>query len=429
MVYVSQRIADCIRRYRLSYFLSTYFNGVSRHKYVYCCIMVSIMFFAANRAYPSPISKSQRIIFESTTVTEFGTWEKTINDNQFFSVPISFVIQHLSERIETNLGNSSTQFPVSNHITNCQILNGNNIIIFNQAGSQLIQVIFPRVSNEFMDTSNFNTLPVPSITSILSARKNTLFFFQLLHFNRQESRIFNCVTIGKNSQTLNAKINTNTVPGFWQGLYVFIKNERYKVFPRRLLGYRNRCGITCKLSTPFNFKLAKTRDFELFIYRIPFESTFCIFSRLFASFLFESRVTTLFPEIISKSGLQMSESLLSGYTGNFIQPDSFRVIFPSSKQSTCFTIVDRFLFFLPSFRSDRQSSVINISATPKHFFKMFNLYVSWIESIRISNFHEDSVLKIEIDVKSNLKGKKAIPLTTKVVGFSINKHEIGRIYG
>ena len=72
MVHVSQRIADYIRRHRLSYVLSTRFDGMSCRKYIKCCIVIAIMVCAAYRANPFSISKGKGIVLEPADVAELG---------------------------------------------------------------------------------------------------------------------------------------------------------------------------------------------------------------------------------------------------------------------------------------------------------------------------------------------------------------------
>ena len=72
MVHVSQRIADYIRRHRLSYVLSTRSNGVSRREYVQGRIVIAVMFCAAILTCPLAISGREGDVLPAADMAELG---------------------------------------------------------------------------------------------------------------------------------------------------------------------------------------------------------------------------------------------------------------------------------------------------------------------------------------------------------------------
>lgn len=407
MVHVSQRTAGYIRRHRLSYTLSACFNGVSRRKYVYCCIVVTIMFCSALRANPFSVCESQRLILESTDVAQLGTWVKSVNNNQLFSVPVAFISKHLPEGIETYFRDCTAEFPVFNHVINGKVFNGNNIIISDQSSSEFVQIIFSGIGNSFMQSCDFQPLTVPSFAPFLSAGKNLLLSFQLFHVNRQELGIIDFLTSRQGDKAIDAEINSDSFAGFRQRFNIFVKDERDKVFPGRGLGYRNRCGIAFKTSAPFDLEFAEAGYRKAFIDTVPLECSLSIFGRLFVPFLFENRIIILLTEKIGKSSLQMSECLLSWNARNFIEPYGLRITFPACEHGAGFIVIDRFFSGFPCFFADRESTVVHIPAASEYFFKMQRLLFGRIDSVCVSDFHSLLSINFSYIVNKNLGGKAA----------------------
>lgn len=387
MVHVSQRTADYIRRHRLSYILSTRFDGMSCRKYIKCCVVISVMVCTALWANPFAVSKGQGIVFATADVAEFGAGIESIDYSQFFPVPGTFVAEHLSERIETYFRDSAAEFPVSDHVADSKVFDRDNIIISDQPCCEFIQVILPGISNGFVKLCHLEPLPGIPGASFLSSGENALLSFQDFHLRRQEARVLYNLPSGESSKAFYPEIDTHRLSGFRQGQNIFIEAESNKVFPGRILGYRNRTGGTLEVSAPSDFQLSESGDCEVFINSIILESRSGIFSGLFVSFLFELGILPGFTEEVIISRLEMSESLLGRDTGDFVQPYGFSITLPACKHGAGLIIRDRFPLAGPCVRFNTESTVIYIPAASEDFFEMVCLISRRVKPVCISELH------------------------------------------
>ena len=149
MVHVSQRIADYIRRHRLSYILSARSDGVSRREYVFGRIVVAVMLCAAILACPFAVAESELIVFPATDMAEFRAGEKSINCNQLSSIPSAFVIEHLAESAKTDFRYCPAQATISDHVFHSEVFENDHVILSDQFYGQFIEKVFARIGDGF----------------------------------------------------------------------------------------------------------------------------------------------------------------------------------------------------------------------------------------------------------------------------------------
>ena len=398
MVHVSQRIADYIRRHRLSYVLSTRFDGMSCRKYIKCCIVIAIMVCAAYRANPFSVSKGKGIVLEPADVAELGTGIESVNYNQFLAIPGTFIVEHLSEGVKTYLGDCPAQFTVSDHVTDGEVFKNDHIILEDQTCCQFVEKILTGVGDGFIQSGNLDTLSVPSSTAFLPSGKDPLFFPQLIQLNGKEPGVLYYLTGRETRKAFYPEVNAYRFTGLGQELNIFIEAEGNKVFPRRFLDYRNRCGITLEVSAPSDFQLTESGDSEASIVAVPFECAFRIFGRLSSSFPFEPGILPCFTEEIIESGLQVPECLLGRNAGYFIEPYSFGITFPACEHGACLTVGDGFFLVGPRIGFDMESPVVHITAASEDSFEVIYLIQGGVESKGISYFHNHISLYINLAV-------------------------------
>ena len=392
MVHVSQRIADYIGRHRLSYVLSTRFDGMSCRKYIKCCIVIAVMVCTAYWATPFTISKGEGIVLKPADMAELGAGIESVYYNQFLTIPRTFIIEHLPEGVKTYLGDCPAQFTVSDHVADSEVFENDHVILSDQSYCQFVEIILAGVGDRFMYPGNLDTLSVPSYTAFLSSGKDPLFLSQLIQLNRKESGIFYYLSGRETRKTFYPEVNAYRFTGLGQELNIFIEAEGNKVFPGRFLDYRSRCGITLEVSAPSNFQLTESGDSEAFIDAVPFECAFRIFGRLPSSFLFEPGVLPGFTEEIIESGLQMPKGLLGRDTGYFIEPYGFGVTFPACEHGTCLPVGDGFFLVGPCVGFNMKSPVIHIAAASEDSFEVICLVHGRVESEDIPDFHAYNIL-------------------------------------
>ena len=398
MVHVSQRIADYIRRHRLSYILSTRSNGVSRREYVQGRIVIAVMFCAAILTCPLAISGREGDVLPAADMAEFRTGIESIYYNQLSSVPGAFVVKHLAESSESDLGNGTAQMSVSDHISNCEVFEDNNIILPDQFCGQFVEIVLAGIGDCLMETSDFNPLPIPLTASLLTSGQNPLFVFESTEFLAKKFGILDRGSVGKHGEAVYTEVYSYGLPGFRQRQNIFIETERDEVFPGRFLDYRNCRGITFEFSAPSDVKPSKTRNCQPFIRIIIFERRLGVFGRLPVSFSFENRVFAGLAEEVCVRGIEMPQSLLGWNAGNLIEPHCFRRLFPRGEHGACLSVGDGFLFVVPGIRSDFQSPVVYVTAAAEDLFKVVGLFCGRVKSECVPNLHATKTLYINLAV-------------------------------
>lgn len=90
---------------------------------------------------------------------------------------------------------------------------------------------------------------------------------------------------------------------------------------------------------------------------------------------------------VSKSLLQVSQSLLQRYTANFVQELQVFLLFPSRKHRGSFSIVNSLLLLIPGFRPRKERSVVHQPRTPHRPPQEIVLLGRWVKAISESLLH------------------------------------------
>lgn len=419
LVHVSTESASGGRSPQMSYLSSTRSHRVSLgHIDIFCCIFIPVVMSAAFRTVPLTNVKRKRFDNMPAARTHFTGWKESIYRFQFFAIPITFIRDLTSEHTESNIENRTGETMISCHTSHIQVLDANSVILSNQIGSELVQRISSTVSDMFMQPSNLNTLPMPSTTTFLTSRKNTLQPRQFRQIMPKMLRVCNTFSGRKGSQSIYPQVNSDFLSSLRQWFDSFIKAESDIVSLRRFLDYRNRGGDTFETSAPMYIETAKAGKNEIFIDNIPFESTDSILSGLLVSFLFECWVFSSFCPEIQECCLQMPERLLSGNTRNIRQPFCSILFLQNSQHCGSVKITDSFLLGSPCFRTKIQCPIIDIAATTKDTREFFDLHVSRIKSKSVSCLHTIIIHYVKNNINNYFKqGDAKIPPTVKTAGF------------
>jgi hypothetical protein len=395
LVHASQESAAWGRSPTLSYLSSTRSHGVSLRRFnILCCILISVVLGATLGAVPFAQVERQLLNNVPTRGTRLTGREEPVNNLFSFPISFAFIGEHVSEQTHTYVRYSSSKTVVSYHTTHVQVFDTDDVEPSHKVSGELVQIIRPTVADVFMQSSDFYTLPLPSSTTFLTPCENALQPRQLGEVTTKMFRICNAFTVRKSGQPVDAKVNPNALPGFWQFLNIFIEAESNKVFPGRFLDYRNRCGFALEFSTPMDIDTAKTRNIKVFVCSIPFEGTTGVFGGLPVSLLLEGRVPITFSPKVEKGSLQVTKRLLSGDAGHVTQPLCILLFLERSEQCRSIIVADSFLFRSPSFRPDVESPIVNVAAATENPGEFLGLSISRIKPKSVSCFHTISVLYV-----------------------------------
>ena len=99
------------------------------------------------------------------------------------------------------------------------------------------------------------------------------------------------------------------------------------------------------------------------------------------------------PQKARKSFLQMSETLLQWYTTNFVEKVQIFSLFPTSKKTRSFFILNSFLSFIPSFSPSIQSFIVDQAYTTHCPSQEIFLFGSGKKSVSVSTFNARAKLE------------------------------------
>ena len=398
-VHVSQESATGSRSSTLSYLSSTRRHRVSLgHIKIFCCIFISIMMGATFGAIPFTNIEGQRLNDVPTNRTHFAGWEESIDRFQKFSVPVTFVRDHLTKHPHSYISNCPGKTMIGCHAADIQIFNANLIEVPHQVGSEFMQSVGSTVGDMLVQLRNFDSLSLPPSTAFLAPRKNALQSCQLGEITAEMPWVCDAFSVGQSCETIDTKIDPNSLPGFRQFLDCFVEAEGDKVMPGRFLGYRNRSGHTFEVSAPMDIEATEAGKDKVFIVCVPFESADRVFRGLPVSFLFERRIASSFGPEIEESSLKMAETLLNRDTGCFSQPFCFHLFFQNSELGGSVVITDSFLLSSPGLGTDVQCPVVYVTAAAEDFGEFQSLGIGGIESESISCLHTNIVHCVRLKV-------------------------------
>ena len=296
-----------------SYVRSTDNHCESRSKYVFPSIYVSIdVFGIAARAIPSTNTQRQLIHHKSAMVTTFTAREKAVNLDQFFAVPFAFILKLTKHLPPSSIGDRPSKLAVTNHISNCQVFNSNQVVTIDQISSQLMQKIGTSIFNFGVYPSYFKSCFISVIRAFGFPTQFLLRNSKLLIQLVKMLWITYFQSFASGQQSRDTYINAYLFFGLWQDFNTkIIYQQRNKPSTRRFELNCNSRWITPSRqeSRPyyiqwlFTFSKPKSVVFVL-------KSRLGKFSRTAIAFSFKPWILSSFTPDICKSLLQMSETLL-----------------------------------------------------------------------------------------------------------------------
>lgn len=228
-----------------------------------CCVLISVVTIATLRA--SPHSDAQRQLLDDVTTSRapLARREEPITEQKLFTVPSTLVLQHPSEGPEAGVTEVLGQVMVVEHPTNVQILQCDPVEPLDQIRRDLMKVVLTTVSDLGLDASYLEPLEFSAVASLDTPTQCPLCSGKFLLKSFGVSGVVDVLSIREGGQSVDTKINSDTLAGLRHGLDRLVQDQCYKVPTRGILGYRYRGGYACKLSGPDDLEATKTRDAEI----------------------------------------------------------------------------------------------------------------------------------------------------------------------
>jgi Recombination endonuclease VII len=275
-------------------------TGRSRHTNLFNVlrgIVITVMHHTTTGANPGSNRERHFRSNHAATRAAFTRGIPTVNLSKILAVPFAFVLGFQTKRTKASVRNALGEAVILDHAAHVQILNANHIKTAYQIGRDLVQMVVSRIANVLMDSSNLQSLRVPTARAFLAPRENPLRFDKFLLKLSGVLRVVNPFAVGQSCQTINSEINTDHKTSFRQRLNVFVQHQRHKVLTSLVLADCDRGWFGLERSGPFDFQPAQPCNLQTSSVRSPFERTARVFGALIVRFLLEFRIEKLLKEV------------------------------------------------------------------------------------------------------------------------------------
>jgi hypothetical protein len=234
---------------------------------------------------------------------------------------------------------------------------------------------------------DFQLLPMPSTASFDTAGKYPLQSSQLASVPHRVSRVGYSLARGERCQPRDSKIDPDLLPRLGEcGLRWLIQTKTHEVSPGTVLGYRDCAWRTCEVATPLDVEATDLGDEKPIVFSVPFESSDSIFSTLLTVLGSKSRILRPLGEEVTKSRLQMPQSLLLRDAGTLSKKSKRRIV-PVFSECGAAGVVVHWLASPITVRPQPQCEVIGMPSTPELLGELPLLATRWIGPECVSNFH------------------------------------------
>jgi len=232
-----------------------------------------------------------------------------------------------------------------------------------------VEVIHPAIGDLGVNTSHF----LLCLDSVLGAElflgKPTLVFSQLRSIFGRMAGIAGLLTLVRNEQVFNAKVNPNPVGCDLQPFGDELTQAGDKITPRRVLGHGAWCGR--KLTRPSNV-----------------ERFFAFGNKELAANVFE-RARGEFSRLLARpkvfvGRLLMAKTLLKRDARHVAEIAKLRAFFDIGQTSVRLQVVHLVLVFVKLFRSPIKNRVVNLTNTTKRPRQQGFLLRCGVEPIRVA---------------------------------------------
>src|SRR3990172_3912711 len=199
--------------------------------------------------------KRHRSLNMKTNRTCFARRKETIYFNETFPFPFSFVSKKLHQSSPSYVTDSLSKFMILHHTFNMQILDGDDLVFVNKPTRNLVQIVFPTISNFFMGLRYNDSGFVSRFTSFHFTREFLLLPFQILFGPDKKFRIikFRSVTSDNNMSQTHINSNNFSFKRNRRNWNPVISQYRSKIFTRRNTTNRNCFNFTDDFSMDYGF--------------------------------------------------------------------------------------------------------------------------------------------------------------------------------
>lgn len=123
-----------------------------------------------------PASDGQRELVELVAASRAGLARRqpAVHDNQSPAIPLAFVLKLPADLSPACIADRASEPGVTNHVLDCQVLDGDNIELPDQTSRELVCCVLALMSDLAMGLGHANTLTLPAFGALLPPREGAL---------------------------------------------------------------------------------------------------------------------------------------------------------------------------------------------------------------------------------------------------------------
>ena len=191
-----------------SYSLSTGYQPNALGQDILSGVDVSVVDSAAV-ARPTTNVERERIQDLTTTTAEFAAGKEGTNLDELPSIPLAFIFQLSDELSPTRIGNAASQRAITNHVTDGQSLDGNQLVILNESSTEFVKPVRTNVRNLLVNLCNLDASLDTVLGAFLTTRQSLLGALQLFQRGDQRLRSLKALTIRSHSEVGETQVDSN----------------------------------------------------------------------------------------------------------------------------------------------------------------------------------------------------------------------------
>lgn len=369
-----------------SYVISTGSNRQSGGQDIAGSVDIAIVVRIARVAGPLARTQGHRLGDSPAGATCLRRRQPAIHNHQTPAVPPTLVLQHDPQLRPSGIGDRASQPMTATHVSYCQILDHDRLVLTNESSGQLVREVSAPISDPHTCLRHSDSSLLAVSTPDLLARQRPLSTGQPCPVSFLEFWIDDLLAGRERHQSRQAYVDSDSrlqlrqIPDSR-----ILDKHRDEPTTRPVAGncHRRRFSSIWQWPRPHDPQRVLALRQPQFPISIPKPRTSKLRRCFAAPPGLESRVSGLPAPEGHKSLLKMSQRLLERHAGHLVQPLDRRFTLPLSQHGRGLAIGDPAVLIGPSRCAFGQRPVVDIAHAPKRPIQQLSLLFVWVEAVLV----------------------------------------------
>ena len=350
------------------------------------CIDVPIMARAATWARPITNRQRHLVLDMAAGRTGLAAGKPAVNPFNVLSIPFGLFFKHSDGLPDARIAQRAGNVVVLQHPAQVEVLDVDCVKPLHHASAEFVQRISSTIGNLFMHLGNVLLDVRTTLAAFLAACHLFLIERQTFLPKRAMLRVRHLLASIQRSQPVDTKINTDRIASFWQFNRSSFNHQRNKIFAAGFAHQANRRWFWYGAARPLDLNRTNLGQFQCSGFGIERESVMGIVRGLRGFLALEYRIASALIKEIRVGRLQIAQRLLQANTGNFVEPNRFRLLLENGQRLVRCRITNAFAI-AKAIATHTQSPVPDKPHAAERPGKMFLLLWRRITAECPSGFH------------------------------------------